>query len=320
MCFCKGKTWKTPNIIYYIFTMKKQLHILSKLGLSLSVFFSFYGIVFWEVCETQEWYELYLCRVETTCDRYEPDTRVFNTSKEERIYLPDDNLTIAKNTYRENMNDIYTCAILKAQNNAYRIYDQKWLKTPYSGTLDARIDGQAKRIAERIDRLDCLKTEIDHFFFKKNILDGATFEMCRYLNFLEYIGEKNVDNIANMLKDEEIKQETEEIIERDPDEWRQAYRDLSWAEDYEFKKPNYTVWYIVELEKESRDELAKEILHTKRVYSVAYQTYANYENNLIIHILLEVIENDFIQLRDKLYATISPINQVVYKVANAMSK
>jgi hypothetical protein len=66
--------------------------------------------------------------------------------------------------------------------------------------------------------------------------------------------------------------------------------------------------------------MAKEIKHTKRVYEVAFQTYSNYENNLIVHILLEMIENDFMQLRNKLYAAISPINQVVYKIINAMSK
>ena len=77
---------------------------------------------------------------------------------------------------------------------------------------------------------------------------------------------------------------------------------------------------MIELDKNSRDELSQEIQHTKRVYEVAFQTYSNYVNNLVIHILLEMLENDFKQLRNKLYEAIRPINQVVYKIINAMSK
>jgi len=52
---------------------------------------------------------------------------------------------------------------------------------------------------------------------------------------------------------------------------------------------------------------------------MAFNTYIDYENNYPIHILLELIKEDFIVLRRKLHEAISPINQVVYKISNAMS-
>ncbi len=85
-------------------------------------------------------------------------------------------------------------------------------------------------------------------------------------------------------------------------------------------KDVYTMPYIMELSASSRNEIAQEIKHTKKVFTVSFQTYSNYENNLVIRILLWMLENDFKMLRDKLYSAISPINQVVYKISNAMSK
>ena len=95
---------------------------------------------------------------------------------------------------------------------------------------------------------------------------------------------------------------------------------LSQVEEYEFQEKEYSLWFMLDLERESRVEIADEIRHTKKVYEVAYQTYANYESNMVIHLLFELLENDFVQLRNHIYSTISPINQVVYKIANAMSQ
>jgi hypothetical protein len=53
---------------------------------------------------------------------------------------------------------------------------------------------------------------------------------------------------------------------------------------------------------------------------MAFETYVDYENNYPVHILLEVIKEDFKILRRKFHETISPLNQVVYKISNAMSK
>jgi hypothetical protein len=52
---------------------------------------------------------------------------------------------------------------------------------------------------------------------------------------------------------------------------------------------------------------------------MAFQSYIDYENNYPVHLFLEIIKEDFIVLRRKLHETLNPINQVVYKISNAMS-
>lgn len=293
---------------------------MKKILLILFLFLSSVTSVFWDqACDLKDGYERYLCNVKNTCEVYEPTVRIFNTEKTERMYLEDYNLYIAKTLYRENMNNMYRCAILKSQNNAYRIVEQR-LKTAYSGNLDSKIAGQRDRLSQQIDRIDCQKAEIDSFQFKVHVLKESTFEMCKYLHFLEYLRTDHVNNFNNLLKEKEISKTVEEIIEANPEEWIEVYLEKWRDPEYELTEQNYTIWQIIELDRDTRDEMAKEIQHTKRVYEVAFQTYSNYENNLIVHILLEMIENDFMQLRNKLYAAISPINQVVYKIINAMSK
>jgi hypothetical protein len=53
---------------------------------------------------------------------------------------------------------------------------------------------------------------------------------------------------------------------------------------------------------------------------MAFETYVDYENNYPVHVLLEIIKEDFKILRRKFHEAISPLNQVVYKISNAMSK
>ena len=63
-----------------------------------------------------------------------------------------------------------------------------------------------------------------------------------------------------------------------------------------------------------------EIDQTYKVFPLAFHAYTEYENNISIHFLLELIREDYITLRQKLHEAINPINQVVYKISWAMKK
>jgi len=69
-----------------------------------------------------------------------------------------------------------------------------------------------------------------------------------------------------------------------------------------------------------KSEINDEITHTYKVFPYAYDAYTEYENNITIHFLLELIKEDYIVLREKLNKVLNPINQVVYKISNAMRK
>jgi hypothetical protein len=83
-------------------------------------------------------------------------------------------------------------------------------------------------------------------------------------------------------------------------------------------KEKYDVWELLKNEVKKKWELDEEIEHTYKVFPLAFHAYTEYENNITIHFLLELIKEDYIILRQKLHNTLNPINQLVYKVSNAM--
>jgi hypothetical protein len=62
----------------------------------------------------------------------------------------------------------------------------------------------------------------------------------------------------------------------------------------------------------------KEIADVDKIFPVIYQAYAEYEDNFVIHKLLELLREDYVAFREQLHKNLNPINQVVYKIANAM--
>ena len=69
-----------------------------------------------------------------------------------------------------------------------------------------------------------------------------------------------------------------------------------------------------------QSDITAEIEHSYELFPIAFHAYSEYENNYPIHALLQIIREDFMVLRDKLYDAVNPINQVWYKIMNAMSK
>jgi hypothetical protein len=65
--------------------------------------------------------------------------------------------------------------------------------------------------------------------------------------------------------------------------------------------------------------IEKEIYHTRKVYPLALAGYAEFERTYWQHLLLLLIQEDYITLREQLKNLLNPIWQVLYKVSNAQS-
>ncbi len=311
-------------------SMNRYTHISLSIFLILSIFFlpplqSFANQAEKQDCDDKSWYARYVCSIKNTCSVYDQHTNIpsYDTQKAERSYQEWYNLYIAKALYRKNMNNIYKCAILNAQNSAfYRIRTEINITNSNDGLFSKRIQEQQTRLEQKIAALDCNKAVVSDtdLNIKKSVLEESSYEMCRYLHFLDYIRDTHVLDIWNLIKDREISQQVQWVFERDPQAWIDSYLDLYEAEEYNYLQKNYTINQILELQINASNELYKEREHTKKVYEVAYQTFANYELNMIVHILFDMLENDFRQFRNSLYAMLKPINQVAYKIPNAMSE
>jgi len=209
-------------------------------------------------CEVLYGYEKYTCQIDTHCQKYKPKHITFQTQNfEENIQTSWEDLDIyalSKQRYRDNQNGIYSCSIIKVQQNTLWMVKNKLLKVDKSGTLAStiknKIDLKITKLRSLAKQKKCKITDKESIYTKKDLLIESSYQLCTYNFYLEY-SSQHYKNIANSLQ--------------------------------------------------------------------INQSYIDYENNLPVHILLELIKQDFIVYRQKLHQTLSPLNQVVYKIANAMS-
>lgn len=258
-------------------------------------------------CSLKKWFEAYSCKTSKYCVKYKPKFVVYKVKdfeKAENSSLSDaqiwamSELKVAKELYRKNQNWIYSCAIIKTQKNSLLLVKNKLLKLEKTWTLSSNI---MSKIELRLNKLDltikslwCNITDKNSIYSKKDILDESTYEMCKYSFYLDYLADY-YDNAWNVI-------------------W-------SWAlnADASVEKKNYSVSYINNLISSVNNSLQEEKNHTYEIYKIAFQAYTEYESNYPVHLLLELIKDDFIVFREKLYQALNPINQVWYKIMNAMS-
>jgi len=235
-------------------------------------------------------YLLYEERVRCLCDKYKPEKSVVviedkfkNIDKKENKKY---NLSKFKNIHSENMNLIYRCWILFAQKKWYELIKNELIKDnkKLKNKLDNKIKNKISILESKIWIFWCKESNENDSIMKLKILKQTTYETCKYVNYLEYLKERN-NKIENILDEDKYK---------------------------------YTINEIFVAESKKNNEINEEINHVFKVFPIAYHAYSEYENNISIHFLLELLKEDFIIFRDLLHSVLNPINQVVYKISNAM--
>jgi len=272
--------------------MKKQLLLIS---ITLPLF-GFHTSAFWlvtDTCNDASGYALYECRVTHICEqtgwwagpKFKPEKIIYNTDTKENKYpeLEPKNLEYliqAKQKYRDNMNNIYKCALIKTEIAALTEI-QSISKHP---DIAWKVD---KKIGARLNTLNAQKTQcwdadITTPYNKKDVLKQATYEMCKYLNYLDYL--EWYANIWNIIVEDTT---------------------ITWASQKQ----------IIEMQL-----IEEEVNNTIKIFPLAFTAYSQYENNISIHFMLELIREDFILFRDRLHKTLWPISQLIYKAINSSTK
>lgn len=156
--------------------------------------------------------------------------------------------------------------------------------------FDELLKKDYKWIAPNVSNLDyysCNTLREKNPIIKLNVLKQSTYETCSYVSYLEYLREYYKDNVISSIVD---------------------------------NSKDYKVWEILNERLKTIDEIDTEIEKVYKVFPLAFNAYTEFENNYTIHQLLVIIKYDYLRLRENLHKTLNPINQVVYKIANAMSK
>lgn len=271
----------------------------------LFLFFCFINISYAYDCENIEnSFEKYKCRSENICKNYDDNKKVYNpeTFKEADFYkevsisdvllvtsIDQKPIKKAVSIYKENINNVYKCALIQVQKNSLKNIKQKFLKLDKTWDIKKSIEPKIDQLNNKLDIISksskCLWIDKETTSNKLSVLRQTTYLTCDYAFYIEYLKDyyKNIGNVI----------------------WEQE-------EVSNIEAGNK----ILNISK----SLDKELNHSLKIFPIAYHAYSEYENNFPVHFLLELLIEDFNILRNKLHEVINPINQVWYKIINAMWK
>lgn len=267
-------------------------------------------------------FEKYTCRVETACSDFKENKVVINTSAENRKFQKsqsssfedaDTELKNAIQLYKTNMNDIYKCGIINTQRNSFTIIKNKLTSNAsIKSTLFPKIDSMKQKL-DLIANGETLKCQnIDNSsLLKQTILKQTTYETCKYNFYLLYLQEQ-YNNVGNVLQ------------LPNPSSAENSENAIKISEENEKILSLYstgrTNTEVINQINSINNKIQQEIERTYKVFPIAFQAYSEYESYFVVHILLDSVKESFISLRKNLHKVLNPINQVVYKISNAMSK
>ncbi len=237
---------------------------------------------------SKDWYELYKQRVQNICNDYEYNPKIAKIKDNYPEIASKYSFEKVKNTHRNNMNTIYKCGLLSTQKKSLLLIKNDLLKnwSSVSKNIAGKLSSNISKLDNMSNSLKCTNSNDKNSVQKIILLKQATYQTCKYVSYLEYLKEYN-KNITNNL---------------DPKKW------------------HYSPLEIIQTQKQKIWEIDNEITHTYKIFPLAFHAYTEYENNITAHILLQLLKEDYIALREKLHKALNPINQVVYKISNAMKK
>lgn len=280
--------------------MKKILTIIIISCFSINISFANTNINAQEIDKKS--YDNYKKNVEEHCQSYKENKPVINIedykiSWEFETWQTLNDFYILDSTiwkYKEDMNNIYKCWIIMTQINSMNLILKKlWVNNEINKSLSQRMQTQKTKLEMMYKNNKCINTDKDNLNYRLNILKQTTYETCRYNFYMEYLKDY-YDNI--------------DLV------------NLKYSTNPEEKPKSISAEWYNQLLNQYITKIDYEISRAYYLFPLSFHAYVEYENYFPIHILLVLIKEDFIKFREKYHKVISPINQVVYKIANAMSK
>lgn len=283
-------TFFHKNLFLYIFSLF--------IWIIVSIFFIFHSVQAekWFVwCEWKFAKEKYKCQIKKYCNpRYKPFDKAYKSKKYFwKTTKKQDPFKKWKKIYRENQNNIYKCSLIHIQKKSINLVKEELIKTDktwkLSAAMQSKLQLQLRKLKAISKKSKCKNGKLSKYYWKKELLKESIYETCKYSYYLDYL-RWYYTHIKNLPQTEKEKKLTSFDNRKLALKTNRIQADINTEEQ-----------------------------HTYMMFHTAFQSYVHYETNFPIHVLFSFIKEDFNIYRKKLYQVLWPINQVVYKIANAMA-
>lgn len=205
-------------------------------------------------------------------------------------YLWPSPLEQAKTVYTEVQNAIYNCAVLwtkiKVWENVIKLMTSAnmWNQT-------AKIKAQNESMTKELSKRKCNTIWNKQVAFNEVLLKNVTYHYCNYRYYLNYLSKYPTYNL-------------------DPSKSVSSKAKSPWQDKFD---TNEALQYA----KMQTNAVQSETDHAKQVYNTAFNWFNELESTYGTHIMLQLIYDDYVQVRNNMSRILSPLSQLAYKIPNA---
>jgi|GEM_PF-1305919 len=201
----------------------------------------------------------------------------------------------AQFVYKETMGTVYACAVLNAKLKIIKNLLNN--VTIAKSNIKQGLEKQESLLSKQLDTKFCRNISEDkkELSIKKILLDNTTYQYCNYRQYLYYLDYSSRNNLDTYFKSKNIPNGTTDSS---------ALKETDGAATYT---------------KYQNEHIKQEIAHVKEVFPQAMVAYTEFERTYASHVILELILQDYIDLRSTLKQLLNPIGQVIYKISNCQS-
>ncbi|MDD5377023.1 MAG: hypothetical protein PHH16_02790 [Candidatus Gracilibacteria bacterium] len=197
----------------------------------------------------------------------------------------------ASYVYKETMGTIYACAVMNAK---IRIINDLVTKIPSTqSNMKQKLKNQLSSLQKSAKQKCRVVQDTSELSVKKTLLDNTTYQYCNYRQYLYYLDNASKNSLASYYKANGIAASGSSLLTNTDS----AVQEIAL----------------------SANRITEEIAHTKEVFPQAMVAFTEFEKTYASHILMELILQDYLDLRDSLKKLLNPIGQVIYKASNAQS-
>ncbi len=206
--------------------------------------------------------------------------------------------------YKERMNAVYACAVLNAK---YKIHTRLVKQFKPEGTnIVRKLEQATQQIEAQMTTRGCRNVskeegEGSELSVKRSLVRGSIIEYCNYRHYLDYVDFNVRNQLSEVIKNENKMRGSSAANPNAPDDRFPSSESIATA--------------IGDIGNRTTNEIA----HTQKVFDDAFDAYREFEQTYGSHILMVMIEDRYLMIREYLRDTMNPIGQVIYKASNAQS-